>query len=450
MMKRLFLTTAGLLAMAAAPPAQAQGAPAGVVEGTVFDSTTMAHLPGARVAVLGTSVMGRSDADGAFRLGEVPVGTHSVTFFHPRLQELGISASGSAVTVREGETHRVELAVPSQETIVRAWCAAEVPGPGLTPVAGFVSDSLTGVFLPRATVTVSVLDGRDRIAQSYTVRTNEEGYYRVCNIPAGATVHAAATFGRSGSNLKRIRVPQEGVAFQDLQLVLSSIGEIQGTVTDYATRRPLSGARVTVAGVDAEALTDQDGSFILTDLPPGMHLVETEYLGYATRVDSVTIFSDEAVLVQVPLSTEAIQIEGMVVTARARLGEPLTDPGRRTDFIGRPQVEAILPRVQNVGDLVQGANFPGLSVREIRVVDGPMQLPGVCIEHNRVRRGSAGCAMITVFVDNLRLPEPSTFLMDLDPNIVESVQLLAPAEAALRYGAQGVNGVLIITTRRGR
>ena len=39
-----------------------------LLRGTVFDSTTMSPLPGARVVVMGTSAMGTSDADGSFEL----------------------------------------------------------------------------------------------------------------------------------------------------------------------------------------------------------------------------------------------------------------------------------------------------------------------------------------------------------------------------------------------
>ncbi len=421
----------------------------GIVEGVVFDSTAMAVLPGARVAVVGTSVMGESDEDGRFRLEDVPVGDHPVTFFHPRLQELGISASGARVDVAPGTVSRVDLSVPSSGTILRAWCAAETRGPGYAPVAGFVRDSLTGVALPRAQVTVAVLDLTGRIAQTVDARTDQEGYYRACGVPESRTVRIVASFGSNGSAPKVLETEPGGSTMQDLVLTLSSIGEIQGSVSDYATNEPLSGARVTILGTDAEILTGEEGEFVLDELPPGLHLVQTEYLGYATRVDSVTIRSDEAVLVEVPMAQNAIEIAGMTVTARGRRGDPLTDMGRRTDFIGQAEVDALLPRARNVGDLIQGANFPGLSVRQVYIQDGPSQIPGVCVEHSRARRGGQGCAMVTIFIDGMRLPDPSVFLAELNTEMVESIQLLGPSEAAIRYGNQGVNGVVLITTRRG-
>jgi len=207
---------------------------------------------------------------------------------------------------------------------------------------------------------------------------------------------------------------------------------------------------VRVMGTDAEQVTDARGEFFLGEIPPGLHLLETEFLGYATQVDSVTIFSEEAVLVDIPMATNPIEIAGMTVTARARVGDPLTDLGRRQDILSRIEVDALLPRVRNMGDLVTAAAFPGLSVREVQIDSGAGVYPGLCVEHNRVRRGGMGCAMITVYLNGMRLPDPASILNDLDPNNVESIQLFSPTDAAIRYGQQGVNGVLLIITRAGR
>lgn len=438
-----------LLICAAAPwGLNAQDQATGRVEGVVFDSTKMEALPGARVALLGTSHVTDSDSEGSFQLEDIPVGSYPVTFFHPRLQELGISATGGRVEVEAGSVAQVRLSVPSSGTILRAWCSAEAPGSGYAPIAGFVRDSLTNVVLPGAIVTVSILDASGRIARTVDGRSDDEGYYRVCRVPADRTVRMVATFGTNASAPTVLSTTSGGSGSQDIVLTLSSLGEIQGEVVDYATGEPLSGARVVVLGTESEILTDQDGEFVLDQLPPGLHLLETEYLGFASRTDSVTIRSDEAVRVVVPLATNAIEIEGMTVTARGQRGDILTDVGRRTDFMTREEVDAILPRTQTVSQLLQGAAFPGLSVRDVTIQDGLTPIRGVCVEHNRARNSAGGCSMITVFLDGLRLPDPGIFLAELNPQVVETIQLFAPSEATIRYGNLGMNGVVLITTRR--
>ena len=123
----------------------------GSILGSVFDSTTSAPLPNARVAVFGTGLVAETNEQGRFRLDNVPVGERSVVYFHQRLARLGVGATPVRVLVESGSVSRVSLAVPSRSTILSAWCSAE-PAEGPTSVGGIVTDALTGVPLPRARV----------------------------------------------------------------------------------------------------------------------------------------------------------------------------------------------------------------------------------------------------------------------------------------------------------
>ena len=98
-----------LLASSAFSPALEAQAGSAVLEGLVFDSTSMQPLAGARVAVMGTSAIGESDAEGRFRIPDVPAGSYWVTFFHARLQELGVNAPSRQVAFLDGDSHSVQL-----------------------------------------------------------------------------------------------------------------------------------------------------------------------------------------------------------------------------------------------------------------------------------------------------------------------------------------------------
>ncbi len=418
------------------------------LHGVVFDSTEMKPLGGARVAVLGTTAMADADAEGRFELSGIPAGEHWVSFFHQRLQALGVSAPSKQVSFNPGEDVEVELTVPSGKTLLMAWCMAEQAGPGYAAVAGVVTDSLTGVPLPRAIVTARPAQRRAGDPEPVETRTDETGYYRLCTIPAGREMKLQAQFGQSSGRTATVSVPQGDAAIQDLMLLLSAQGSLVGQVHDYQTGAPLGGAVVSALGTGLSQITDSTGSFVLDGLPPGRHLVTTEYLGYGQRTDSVTVFSQETVDIQIRMAPQAVEVEGLVVTARTRFGHTSVAVDKRADIFTRAEIEPILPRVQNMGDLLRNMNAPGLSVREVQMTDATgVVVPGLCVEVSRRTGGSRGCSQAAVFVNDLIMPNPDQILMNLDPQTIDRIEVLSAIDAQFQFGSIAANGAVLIYTR---
>ena len=448
-----YLCAALAIAAAAVVGAAPAAGQTGTVRGVVFDSTEMKPLPGARVVVLGTTATGWSDDSGAFRLQGVPSGSHAVTFFHQRLQALGLGAPSQKIDVPARGEASVDLTVPSESTLLAAWCAPESEGSRFAPLAGFVRDSVTQVALPRAMVTLRVTDqATGETIGTYSTRADDGGYYRFCNVPEGRTVVAQSHFGRSSGERVGFRMSVDRPRFQDLQLVMSEAGRLAGVVRDFTSGQPVEGATVRVIGTDLRMITDAEGEFRLPEVPPGRHLVVTEHLAYQDRTDSVTVFSDELVGVEVRLDPEVVVLEGLTVTARARGAEVIPDLGRRVDMMTRVDIEEILARgPSHVGDLLRNARIPGITVRETRLADptSGIVVPGICIEGGRQRQID-GCRMVEVYVDGVRIPHPEEFLLSLDVEFIESIQFLSGVEAATRFGGNmSGNGALLITTARG-
>ncbi len=434
-----------VLAWLAAPIAAQSGA---AVAGMVFDSTAMAPLSGARVAVIGTSAVGESGADGSFVLEDVPEGTHWVTFFHTRLQELGVGAQSQQVIVSGTDPVELMLAIPSDETLLMGWCLAEQPTPGYAAMAGFVTDSLTGVPMPRAVVRAEPV-GRAIGVQPVEVRADDSGYFRMCSIRGDTDFRIQAHFGQSAGRSVEVYMEPGSAMVRDLVLLMSAEGTLAGYVRDYATGEPVNGATVAVLGTQSSVLTDMNGRFILDDLPPGRHLVTTDHLAFEERTDSVTIFSQETVDIEVTMATEALEVEGLVVTARTRFGRTsLAGDAKRADFITREEIELILPRVTATADLLRSMNTPGLRIRDIYQVDEitGVMVPGLCIEVSR-RSGGEGCAPAAVALNDVVVMSPDQVLRDLDPNIIDRIEILSPVDAQFQFGSVAGNGAIAIYTR---
>lgn len=432
----------------AATQAAAQGGTARIT-GVVFDSTSMQPLPGARVAVLGTSVLGDADATGHFDLKGVPAGSHWVSFFHPRLQALGVSPPSRQVSFEDGRTIDVVLAVPSDRTLLMGWCMAEQVGTGFGALAGLVVDSLTGVPLPGAVVEAQLSSRRPGDPPPVEVHTDDAGYYRLCTVPANRDVRVQAHFGANSGRSTNVVIEPRGAEIKDLVLLMSAEGTLLGKVIDYATGEPLVGAEVTVLGTQARKLSDANGEFVLDELPPGRHLVATEFLGYQARTDSVTVFSQETVDIELRLSTEAIELEGLTVTSRTRFGRTSITNDKRSDVLTRMEIEPLLARVQSMGDLLRAMNAPGLRVAEVMVTDASgVAVPGWCVEvSRRTTRSGAGCSQAAVYVNDVLMPYPDQVLTQLSPISIDRIEILSPIDANAQFGNAAANGAVLIYTR---
>jgi TonB-dependent starch-binding outer membrane protein SusC len=236
-------------------------------------------------------------------------------------------------------------------------------------------------------------------------------------------------------------------------LVAQERGTITGQVVDQATRQPLVGAQITIAGTQLGTLSNQQGRFLLPNVPAGTRDVRVTLIGYTQRTQTATVAAGETVTLSFELAQTAVAIEGVVVTATGEVQ-------RRREMgnvVGNIAVQELdLAAIQNLSQALQ-ARSPGVTV---------IQSSGVAGAGSRIRiRGSNSVNLQNapvVIIDGVRVNDnPNSFglftggqqvsrIDDLNPEDIENIEILKGPAAAAMYGTAAANGVIQITTRRGR
>jgi TonB-dependent starch-binding outer membrane protein SusC len=224
-----------------------------------------------------------------------------------------------------------------------------------------------------------------------------------------------------------------------------AVGTVSGTVTG-GTGQPLAGASVAIAGTTRGAQTDAQGRYTITGVPAGSRTVRATFAGYAESSRAVAVTAGQTAAANFQLAQQAVQLEEIVAigygTVRRRdlTGSIATVSGDEAVVKAAPTtavsnaLQGRAPGVQVVSN--SGAPGAGASVR----VRGSNSItansePLYVVDGIPFGQGSAGS-------DNP--------LATIDPNNVESIQVLKDASATAIYGARGANGVVLITTKRGQ
>jgi TonB-dependent starch-binding outer membrane protein SusC len=234
-------------------------------------------------------------------------------------------------------------------------------------------------------------------------------------------------------------------------------GTVSGTVVDEATSAPLADALVSVAGTEIRAVTRADGRFTLSGVPAGGRTVRATRIGYAAGERTVTVAAGQTATVSLGLRSQAVLLQDVVVVGygeQERRDVTGAVASVNTDALEDAPVQSIDQMLQGTVagvQVTQASSAPGggisIRIRGSSSISGSSEplyvIDGFPIENDpdAASPGSGGRVTATV---------PSNPLAALNPNDIESIQVLKDASATAIYGARGANGVVIVTTRRGR
>jgi TonB-linked SusC/RagA family outer membrane protein len=211
-------------------------------------------------------------------------------------------------------------------------------------------------------------------------------------------------------------------------------GQIAGTVTS-TTGQPVSSAQVIVVGTRLGAVTSTDGRYLIANVPGGTQTVRAQRIGFAMRQQTVLVSPGQTVTANFQLTPSATILNEVVSVG-------YTNQQRRdiSDAVSNVSGEELrTSQVATVEEALSG-RVPGVNVATSGQPGRPAQ---IVIRGQNFVSGSTSPLYV---VDGMYLSENP----NLNPDDIESIEVLKDASAAAQYGSQAANGVIVIRTRRGR
>lgn len=237
-------------------------------------------------------------------------------------------------------------------------------------------------------------------------------------------------------------------------LMTSGIGqqkEISGKVTSYGGE-PIPGATVIVKGTSKGTITDSNGVFTLSSIP-GDAILIFSFVGMKTQEIPVA----GKIQINVQLEEETIGLEEVVAIGYGTVkksdltGSVVSITNEDLTTANSSSVDQMLQGRAPGVQITQSSHAPGggISMRirgtgSINAGQEPLfVIDGLPIENISTATGGAN----TGFDGNL---PPSNPLNSLNPADIQSVEILKDASATAIYGSRGANGVVLITTKKGK
>ena len=234
--------------------------------------------------------------------------------------------------------------------------------------------------------------------------------------------------------------------------IAAAQGTLTGTITAASGGAPLQEARVLVIGTSLFTITSPDGKFTLRRVPAGTAELRVIRVGYVEQKKSVRILDGQTATLNFELATSVVQLNEVVTTAtgeqrRVELGNAVENVSvsKLTEgSLVRNLSDVLAARVPGV--MVQAGSQTG-SGQRIRV-RGISSLslsnePIFIIDGTRMSANNGSTAFGNGGSDFSRLG-------DISPEDIEDMEIVKGPSAATLYGTDAANGVVVITTKKGR
>ena len=235
-------------------------------------------------------------------------------------------------------------------------------------------------------------------------------------------------------------------------VVAAAQGTLTGTVTAQGTGTPLQETRVQIVGTALTGVTGPDGKYVFRRVPEGTAEVRVLRVGYQEQKKSVRIIDGQTATLDFVMSQTIVQLQEVVTTATGE--QRRVEVGNAVDNISVSKLTQEAP-IRNFADVLT-ARIPGVIV----------QTGGQTGSGTRIRvRGVSSISLSNdpiYVIDGIRMTSNnnsaafgnggSNFsrLGDINPEDIENIEVVKGPSAATLYGTDAANGVIVITTKKGR
>ena len=236
---------------------------------------------------------------------------------------------------------------------------------------------------------------------------------------------------------------------------------VSGRVTVEGSGEPIVAASVNVVGTSVGTYTDDQGRYSL-NVPDGPTTLRVRRIGYTQKTLAVPAGATDA---NISLARDVLQLETQVVTGTATSvssvnaanavtvisGDKLTRaPAQTIDYALQGKIPGAIV-TQNSGAPGGGVQVQLRGVSTINASFLPLYvIDGVIIDNSSIANGIN--AITEAAGGNFASSQDQRVnrTADINPNDIESIQVLKGPSASSIYGSRGTNGVIVITTKQGQ
>ena len=242
------------------------------------------------------------------------------------------------------------------------------------------------------------------------------------------------------------------------------VGIVEGRVTDAKTTKPMQGVTVTLDDSVRRTRTDENGWYHFPDVAAGRHRITARYVGFGRQTKFVTVVGDSVATANIALEAGVNTLDQVVVTATGE--QRVRELGHIVATINADSLVKESP-ITNLAELLQ-SRVPGLQVitGSGGVAGGEIALrlrgtstfnldpepivivDGIRYKSNNLIANSSG--QVAEDIRGNGNSEARSPLNDLNVNDIETVKVVKGPSASTLYGPDASNGVIVITTKRGK